>query len=209
MTFSDGYTDLPLGKIASVVTFLEMRQRPIAAATQPPAGLSIRHLKHPSLERYRNLYRAVGQDWMWFSRLRMSDEELLAIIHDSRVHVYVLSDGDEDKGLLELDGRTESEVEIAYLGVTADMLGRGTGQYLMGQALSAAWDGGVGDSKIDRVWVHTCTLDHPRALAFYLKAGFIPYKRAIEVTDDPRLTAEAPLAVAPHIPTIGRRDDTR
>jgi GNAT superfamily N-acetyltransferase len=197
MTFPDGYTDLPSGKIASVVTFLEMRERPIAAPADAPAGLSVRQVRRPSLDWYRKVYRAVGQEWLWFSRLRMTDEELTATIADSRVDLYALSDGKEDKGLLELDGRAGTEVEIAYFGVTVDLVGRGAGKYLMRHALAAAWECGP-----DRVWVHTCTLDHPRALAFYLKAGFKPYKRAVEVTNDPRLTGEAPSTAAPHVPMI-------
>jgi len=125
----------------------------------------------------------------------------MATLHDARVNLYALSDGKQDKGLLELDGRVGSEVEIAYFGVTADLLGRGAGQYLMRHALAETWVGNP-----DRIWVHTCTLDHPRALAFYLKAGFTPYKRAIEVADDPRLTGETPATVAPHVPLIHPRE---
>lgn len=197
MTFLDGYTDLPPGKIASVVTFLEMRERPAARHGAAPAGLSIRRVLQPSLNWYRKLYRAVGEEWLWFSRLRMNDQQLAAAIHDPRVHVYAVKDGKGDKGLLELDGRSGSEVEIAYFGVTADLFGQGAGRWLIGHALSAAWEGSP-----QRVWVHTCTLDHPRALSFYLKAGFAPYKRAIEIADDPRLTGEVPKTAARHVPLI-------
>ena len=79
------------------------------------------------------------------------------------------------------------------------MIGQGAGKYLMAKALTAAWA-----TNPSRVWVHTCTLDHPNALPFYIKAGFIPYKRAIEIADDPRLTGEAPRTAAPHIPILGR-----
>ena len=203
MTFSDGYTDLPPGKIASVVTYLEMRQPPSFPSTPAPSGLSCRKVPRPNLNWYRELYRAVGQDWLWFRRLRMSDAQLTQEIHAPEVDVYVLSLSSQgDKGLLELDRRSDSrneicEVEISYFGLTKDLVGQGAGRYLMDQALAAAWA-----SNPQRVWVHTCTLDHPQALAFYLKAGFTPYKRAIEVTDDPRLTGETPPSAAPHIPVI-------
>jgi len=197
MIVADGYTDLPPGKIASVVTFLEMRERPPARHGAAPAGLSIRRVLQSPLDWYRKLYRAVGEEWLWFSRLRMNDRELAAIIHDPRVYVYAVHDGEEDKGLLELDGRSGFEIEIAYFGVTADLFGRGAGYWLMGHALSGAWE-----TSPQRVWVHTCTLDHPRALSFYLNAGFTPYKRAIEIADDPRLTGEVPKNAAPHVPLI-------
>lgn len=200
MTLSDGYTSLPAGKIASVVTFLEMRKPPPLRPPQTPASLSVRRIENPSIDWYRKLYRAVGQEWLWFSRLRMKDQELAAIIQDPQVLIYAASDGNEDKGLLELDARVGSEIEISYFGLTSDLVGRGAGQYLMGCALKAAWD-----RNPDRVWVHTCTLDHARALPFYLKAGFVPYKRAIEIADDPRLTGETSRAVAPHVPLIDPR----
>ena len=198
MTIPDGYTDLPPGKIASIVTYLEMRQPPRTPPAAAPPGLFVRRVENPGLNWYRELYRAVGQDWLWFSRQRMSDAELAELIHHPQVEVYALSANSEgDKGLLELDRRSVSEVEIAYFGLTADTLGRGAGRYLLDQALATAWA-----SAPQRVWVHTCTLDHPRALAFYLNAGFVPYKRALEVADDPRLTGQTPRTAAPHVPII-------
>jgi GNAT superfamily N-acetyltransferase len=197
MTISDGYTELLPGKIASVVTYLEMRERPQVPLVQPPSGLSVRKVLKPELDWYRVLYRAVGQDWLWFSRLRMSDSELAGIIHNRLVDVYALSSGKDDKGLLELDRRAGPDVEITYLGLTADFLGRGAGQFLMTKALDAAWA-----HTPARVWVHTCSLDHPRALEFYVKAGFVPYKRSIEIADDPRISGLVPRKSAPHVPLI-------
>ncbi len=198
MTIPHGYTDLAPGKIASVVTYLEMRERPQQPLTNPPQGLTFRKVEVPALDWYRTLYRAVGQDWLWFRRLGMSDEELGRAIHHPNVDIYALAqDGQGDKGLLELDRGSESEVEIAYFGLTTDLVGQGAGRYMMEQGLTAAWA-----NNPRRVWVHTCTLDHPRALAFYIKAGFVPYKRAIEVADDPRLTGKVPKTAAPHIPRI-------
>src|SRR5882724_2285491 len=147
MTFSDGYTDLPPGKIASVVTYLEMRQPPSIQPADAP-GLSCRKVPRPDLDWYRELYRAVGQDWLWFNRLRMSDEELANTIHDPKMDIYALALEGSDKGLLELDRRIAGEVEIAYLGVTADLVGRGAGQFLMQHALAEAWSHAP-----QRVWV--------------------------------------------------------
>jgi GNAT superfamily N-acetyltransferase len=203
MTLPDGYTDLPPGKIASVVTYLEMRDRPLNQPFPAPGGLSIRKVPDPDLGWYRELYRAVGQEWLWFSRLRMSDDELARTLHDPNVELYALSFERRDQGLLELDrratqDRTTLEVEISSFGLTQDSMGRGAGRYLMAQALESAWA-----RSPQRVWLHTCTLDHPRALPFYLKMGFIPYKRAIEISDDPRLTGYVPRSAASHVPLIG------
>ena len=204
MILPDGYTDLPPGKIASVVTYLEMLQPPPVGPAEAPPGLSVRLVEQPSLDWYRRLYSDVGREWLWFNRLRMDDLTLAAAIHHPLVQVYALHDGQADKGLLELDGRSDGrskdEIEITYFGLTADFIGRGAGQYLMRYGLAAAWA-----RNPRRVWVHTCTLDHPRALSFYLKAGFVPFKRAIEIADDPRLTGHAPRSAAGHIPLIDSR----
>ena len=198
MNLSDGYTDLPHGKIASVVTYLEMRERPVLTPVEPPVGLSFRRVLKPDLDWYRKLYRAVGEDWLWFSRLRMNDAELAAILYDPNVELYALAGHGEDKGLLELDCRTSPDVEIASFGLTSELVGQGAGRYLMACALEAAWA-----RSPQRVWLHTCTLDSARALSFYVKAGFVPYKRAIEISDDPRLSGEIPRSAAPQVPLIG------
>ena len=70
----------------------------------------------------------------------------------------------------------------------------------MAHALQRAWAKGIA-----RVWVHTCTLDHPRALGFYRAAGFTPYKRTVETFDDPRVTGALPADAAPHVPRLASR----
>jgi hypothetical protein len=67
----------------------------------------------------------------------------------------------------------------------------------MNRAIERAWA-----RPIHRFWVHTCTLDHPGALGFYIRSGFKPYARRVEVADDPRLVGLAPRTSAPHIPII-------
>jgi len=198
MTLADGYTELAPGKIASVVTYLEMRGHPNLARVEVPPGISVRRVATPDLGWYRDLYRAVGEEWLWFSRLRMSDEELAAILHDPNMELYALASHGQDKGLLELDCRHKPDIEIASFGLTADLVGQGAGRYLMARALEAAWI-----HSPQRVWLHTCTLDSAPALSFYFKAGFVAYKRAIEVSDDPRLLGEIPKSAAKHVPLIG------
>ena len=55
-----------------------------------------------------------------------------------------------------------------------------------------------------RFWVHTCTFDHPSAVDFYRRAGFAPYRRAVEIADDPRLSGLLARSAAPHVPMIER-----
>jgi GNAT superfamily N-acetyltransferase len=191
----DGYTPVAPGKLAAVVTYLEMRAKP--AGFEAAGEYSLRKAVEPDPDWYRRLFRAVGEDWLWFSRLRMSDEELTAILHDPRVDLFVLEHEGREGGLLELDRRTTPDVELTFFGVTPDLVGKGAGRWLIAQAIDIAWS-----FQPRRFWLHTCTLDHPRALAFYRKAGFTAYARAVEVSDDPRLTGDLPRGAAPHIPII-------
>ena len=194
----NGFTDLPPGKIAAVVTYLDMRTRPRLRRVARPAGWSLARLGK-DLDRYRALFRTVGEPWLWFSRAVMAGEELAAILSDPKVEAYALSDGRRDLGLLELDFRSRGECELKFLGVVPDTIGRGAGRVLMNEAIRRAFR-----QPIRRFHVHTCSLDHPSALAFYMRSGFTPYRRAIEVADDPRLTGHLPLDAAPEIPVLAR-----
>jgi GNAT superfamily N-acetyltransferase len=138
----------------------------------------------PDLDWYKQLFRAVGEDWLWFSRLSMADDALRAIIHDPLIEVHVLKRGPTEVGLLELDFRICAACELAYFGLTSDAIGTGAAQHLMQFAMDRVWNG---PRAIQRFHVHTCTLDHPRAVSFYQRCGFRPYARAIEIADDPRL----------------------
>jgi GNAT superfamily N-acetyltransferase len=195
---SEGYHDVPAGKIAAVVTYLEMWEPP---PRQPPPTLpdvSVVRVAQPSADWYRNLYSHIGQDWLWFSRLKMSGAELEAIIHNPDVEVSALERAGEAVGLLELDFRTAGECELAFFGLIAAEIGRGLGRLLMAHAIARAWS-----KPIRRFWVHTCTLDHPGALGFYIRSGFSPFRRQIEIADDPRLSGLLPEQAAPLVPLLG------
>jgi len=193
----NGYTEVPPGKIASVVTYLEMRTPPPEVAARSGPRFDIRQVRQPALDWYRGLFRKIGEPWLWFSRLRMPNEELQAILHDPAVDVFALSCGGEDQGLLEFDRRHMPDIELTFFGVSFEMIGKGAGRALLAYALPVEWE-----YKPQRIWVHTCTSDHASALAFYRKCGFIPYKRAIEIADDPRLTGDVPREAAPHVPIL-------
>ncbi|WP_374441871.1 GNAT family N-acetyltransferase [Stella sp.] len=197
MSLPDGYFDVPAGKLAAVVTALEMTA-PAAPRPDPaPAPWRLRAEARPDLAWYRDLYRRIGEDWLWFSRLRMSDAELATILHDPRVEVFALVAGGRDEGLLELDWRVPGECELAFFGVTAAEIGTGAGRWMMNRAIPRAWT-----RPIRRFWVHTCTLDHPGALDFYRRSGFVPYRRQVEIADDPRLLGQSPRTAAAHVPVV-------
>ncbi|RVT43311.1 GNAT family N-acetyltransferase [Sphingobium algorifonticola] len=184
-------------QVAAVVTHLEMRERP-KPAPLPPSTLRLVRWKAPSVEKYRLLFRRVGEPWLWFSRLLMADDALAAIIHDPAVEIHAVTDvRGIEIGILELDFRSLPDCELAFFGLVPQLAGQGHGRWLMGQAKMLAWRKGV-----ERFWVHTCTLDHPAALQFYIKSGFVPFGRAIETFDDPRMHGVLPREAAPHVPLL-------
>ncbi|MDH2342981.1 GNAT family N-acetyltransferase [Bradyrhizobium sp. SSUT77] len=195
MILPDGHSDIPAGKIAAVVTHLEMTARP-ALRDDPAGAWTLRKVDTPALHWYRDLHRRVGEEWLWFSRARMNDAELATIIRAPGVEVYALGvDGHE--GLLELDFREPGQCELVYFGVTAALIGTGAARFPMNRALELAWS-----RDLRRVWVHTCTFDHPSAVAFYQRSGFRPFRRQIEIADDPRLDGTLPRTAARHVPII-------
>lgn len=190
-------TPVAPGTLATIVTSLEMTARP-ALAPEPPSPLELVRFEAPTPEAYRALFRLVGSGWLWFSRLLLDDAALGAIINDSAVAIYAVRDAaGADVGMLELDFREGATAELAFLGLVPALTGQGHGRWLMNRALTLLWR-----PDITRVWVHSCTLDHPGAIGFYRAHGFIPYARAIETFADPRLAGHLPRNAAPHVPLI-------
>ena len=187
-------------EIATIVTTLEMCERP-RPRPMPPSPLSLSAWKMPDLAKYRTLFRRVGAPWLWFSRLVMDDATLAAIVHDPAVAVFAVVDrAGIEVGMLELDHRQPGACEISYFGLIPELAGQGHGGWLIAQALMRAWT-----TQVDRVWVHTCTLDHPAALNFYRKQGFEAVSRAIETFPDPRDLGILPEEAAPQIPRLTNR----
>ena len=191
------YHEIEDGELAAVVTYLEMTQPPDHAV--PPSPLTLKRVEVPQPEHYRELFRLVGGRWLWFSRLVIDDAHLAEIIQHPKVELYsVVDDSGREAGMLELDLRTAGECELAFIGLVPELAGQGHGRWLLAEALRLAWREGV-----NRVHVHTCSLDHPAALGAYRRAGFIPYRRAVERFPDPRLLGFLPEDCAPQVPLLG------
>ena len=190
------YENVPDGELAAVVTYLEMRSPPDVEV--PPSRLSLKRVPVPQPEHYKQLFRRIGAPWLWFSRLVMDDSHLAAIIQHPKVELYSVLNDSNQVGMLELDFREPHECELSFIGLVPELAGQGHGRWLLAEALRLAWREGV-----DRVHVHTCSLDHPAALAAYRRAGFTPFKRTIERFRDPRLLGILPTTAAPQIPLLG------
>ena len=175
------------GKIESTVTSLEMLSPPSGAPRAMPSGfsdgeLSIVEIRRPAVHFYRYLYETVGEPWLWIDRRKLDDAGLAAIVQDPLVRIFVLYAGGAPAGYAELDGRVEGEIELAYFGLMPERIGQKLGPWLLDFAIRTAWQ-----ARPKRVWVHTCTLDHPGALAMYQRAGFVVFKEEREVSDDARV----------------------
>jgi GNAT superfamily N-acetyltransferase len=193
----NGYYDLPPGKLANVVTCLEMTAKPHRALAAFPADLRLKRFAPGDLEGHRALFRSVGSDLMWFSRLIMTDEELAAIIANPAVESYALMQGPDTLGMLELNFSDPPNCELAFYGLVPEAIGQGFGRALMDEAIRRAWA-----KPINRFWVHTCTFDSPLALPFYIRSGFAPYLRMVEVHDDPRLLGKLAMDASPQVPVL-------
>ncbi|MGA7081103.1 MAG: GNAT family N-acetyltransferase [Terriglobales bacterium] len=196
----DGYTDLAPGKIASVVTYLEMLKRPVLAEISSSAvhrDVQLRQVQNPKLDWYRAIFRRAGAQWLWFSRLEMTDKQLAAVLQNPNIEFFVAESAGSGIGIAELDRSQPPNVEITSFALFSEGIGKGLGRAFVAQLLDRAWTHAT-----KRVWLHTCNLDGPAALSFYMKCGFHPYKRAIEVADDPRLRGVLPEDAAPQVPII-------
>ena len=192
-----GYSDVPPGHVASVVTCLEMRAKPQQETLPLPEGITLDPLVNVDLVAYRALFRKIGAKWLWFSRLYMADDKLRSLLNDPNIEAWVIRDGEAEIGMLELDFSEPGQCELVFLGLTEATTGKGLGRAIMSNATERAWA-----KRIERFWVHTCTFDHPSALNFYIRSGFVPYAFQVEVQADPRLTGHLPVDAAPHIPLI-------
>ncbi len=154
------------------VYYLEMLAPSRRVLPAPRAGLSVEYVRSPSVPYYRSLYDAVGKDYGWQGRRKMSDEALAAIIGDPRDEMHVLRVDGQPAGFTELDRRQGDEIELVQFGLLPAFIGQGLGKWFLQWTVDKAWSYGP-----KRFWLHTCTLDHPVALSNYQKAGFALYRQ--------------------------------
>jgi GNAT superfamily N-acetyltransferase len=154
------------------ITYLEMRS-PTALQPKrcPDARFCIKPATVPQWEFNRFLYLLVGGPWTWTDKLNWTDRQWKEYVESGRLWTYVASHDGSLAGYYELQRDDAGDIEIIYFGLTPHFVGRGLGQVLLTSALEEAWRLGA-----KRVWVHTCTLDHPAAVATYQACGMQIYK---------------------------------
>ncbi|MBT4162953.1 MAG: GNAT family N-acetyltransferase [Gammaproteobacteria bacterium] len=159
-----------LSKAEIHVWHLEMTDKP----ESPPARHDHYDLKKadtalPELNRF--LYASVGAPWVWYMRLNWSWQEWMDYLNTPGVETWIAYQGATPVGYFELQKQDSGQAEIAYFGLLPEFVGKGLGRLLLEDAITRAWD-----LAVRRIWLHTCTLDHPAALPNYLARGFRVFK---------------------------------
>lgn len=152
------------------ITYLEMTSRQDAVPFSEERRLDVRRAEVPCPELNRSLYVAVGSDWWWHSRLEWDRDRWLAWLDGPEVETWIGYLAGTPVGYFELEAQPGGQVELVYFGLLPTFIGRGLGAELLASAVAQAWEVAA-----ERVWVHTCSLDHPRALANYQARGFRIY----------------------------------
>lgn len=179
---------LTIAELFDTITYLEMTARPQRPPLPAPHGkLALLRAERCTVSFYRYLYNTVGERWLWYVRRGWSDEQLQLWLSRPEIELFVLHVGGVPAGYYELERLASGDSELCYFGLIPDFIGRGLGAWLLQQAVESGWHG-----ETRRLWVHTSTYDHPRALGLYQRAGFQVYRRQAVMFEDPRLTGALP-----------------
>jgi GNAT superfamily N-acetyltransferase len=169
-----------LSRAVEVVrTYLELRSPELLRAAPVPDP-SIQFVRRDAIavHHYRRLYQMVGDPWHWHDRNAWSEEQLAAHLSSPGISVWECVADERAAGFFELATHDDASVEIAYFGLVEEFMGRGIGKAMLTQAAQQAWALGAA-----RVWLHTCTLDSPRALSNYLARGFEETRKEVHVVE--------------------------
>ena len=120
-------------------------------------------------------YKNIGKKHRWVDRLTWSEQQWIDYVSNSKVKTYVLKKKDDLVGFFELIFHLENkEVEIAYFGILEEYQNKKLGSFLLSEAIKKSFN-----ENINRVWLHTCSLDHENALKNYLARGMKIFKSEI------------------------------
>jgi GNAT superfamily N-acetyltransferase len=162
-------------EVEVVVTFLEMPGRPRYPRPPVPRGpvSALVAAEVPPVWYFFALYNAVGAEYEWTDQHDRPPAALEAFLADPAVTLYTFVRAGWPHGFFVLDARAAGVVDLSYFGLVPEAIGYGLGWFLLGTAVHTAWD----RPGVERLTVNTNSLDHPRALPLYQKAGFVPVRR--------------------------------
>lgn len=153
--------------------YLEMHSVDSLKSVEDGRGLSVLEAEIDNYKLNRFLYQYVGESWQWFDKLSLSDNEWKKYVEDPGLRTWVAYFKGSIAGYFELSQADNGSIEIVYFGLAQEFIGKGFGGYLLSCAIKSAW----AMPGAQRVWLHTCSLDHPSALQNYKARGFQVYKQ--------------------------------
>jgi GNAT superfamily N-acetyltransferase len=153
-------------------TYLEMRSPDQLNPRTDANGLVAVEAEIKQFRFNRFLYELVGATWQWVDKLSWSDDQWRRFAEADNLRTWLALYRGSPAGYYELQRQDDGNVEIAYFGLAPGFIGKGFGGYLLSHAITSAWNW----QGTRRVWVHTCTLDHPGALNNYRSRGMTVYR---------------------------------
>ena len=156
----------------TTVYYLQMHESPGESLPPSPEGFQISRVSPPDPQINARFYREVGGPWAWRELLVWSEEDWAKVVTRPEFHTWVAMTNGSEVGYFEIEQQEEGDVEIVHLGLLEAFIGQGYGQAILREAIRVAWD--LPGTR--RLWLHTCTRDHPWALSNYQRRGFTLYK---------------------------------
>lgn len=161
-------------EIEIIITFLEMKSpEDLRARLLDRDDLAVARVPAPFPELSRFFYTAVGGDRYWMERLPWTYARWLEYLGRPELQTWAFSVGGVPAGYSEVEAQPLGDVEIVKFGLVPAFIGQGLGAHFLSELLRRVW----GRESTQRIWLHTCTLDHPHALANYEARGFTRFRR--------------------------------
>ncbi|MGR6875126.1 GNAT family N-acetyltransferase [Pseudomonas sp. HK3] len=161
------------------IFYLEMNSPAQVKGKPSIDGLDVQYCAIKQWPLNKFLYSYVGSPYSWTDKLSESDAQWQTYVDDPNLHTWVAHYKGAIAGYVEMQQQAQGDVEIAYFGLTPEFVGKGMGGYFLTSALEQAWS--LPNTK--RVWLHTCSLDHPSAKTNYEARGFMHYKTEQDASD--------------------------
>ena len=156
--------------------YLEIKSpQDLKVGTKPSDDYSLNLINPIDFQLNKFFYKNIGKKHKWVDRLVWPEEKWIEYLSSEKVRTYVLKYKDDLVGFFELIfHKKNNETEIAYFGLLEEYQNKKLGSYLLSEAIKKSFE-----KEVDRVWVHTCSLDHKNALQNYLSRGMKVFKEEI------------------------------
>jgi len=159
-------------------SYLEINSlKDLKEVQKPSSDYSLKLLDPVNFHLNKFFYKNVGKKYKWIDRLVWEESKWIEYVSNKNVKTYIFKKRNDLVGFFELLEHTEKkEIEIAYFGLLEEYHNKKLGSYLLSRAIKKSFE-----SKIDRVWLHTCSLDHKNALNNYMARGMKIFKTEIVI----------------------------